>query len=210
MPNAEANIINLQYPVIMMDNETIRFPQANPINTVIFEQVFKNHFKSLHGYAISIVKDETSAEEIVQNVFYKLWEKREKLEIRQSLKAYLYSAVYNESINYLKHVKVEAAYQKHETITNNGLENRSDPAAHKELQLKIDGAINELPEKCRTIFQLSRFEDMKYRAIAAHLGISVKTVETQMGKALRQLRSKLSEFLPVVWLILISIQNLIQ
>ena len=84
----------------------------------------------------------------------------------------------------------------------------ADQVALKELQQKIDKSINELPEQCRAIFQMSRFEDLKYRDIAAKLGISVKTVENQMGKALRTLRTKLAEFLPVLILLFVNVLNM--
>jgi len=167
----------------------------------LFEKVFKCYFKSLHLYACTIVKNETVAEEMVQNVFYKLWEKKEQIPDTQSVAAYLYRAVHNESLNYLKHAKVKAAY--HAYAVSNAIDHdAADPAAIKELEQKIEAALQELPEQCRTIFQLSRFEDMKYREIADTLGISVKTVESQMGKALKILRMKLVEFLPAILMLL--------
>ena len=170
-----------------------------------FEDVFRSHFKCLHSYACSIVKNEAAAEEIVQNVFFKLWEKKEQINISVSITAYLYRAVYNDSINFLKHSKVRADYQAHAVSSNKDHDRASDPAAIKELQQKIHTALNELPEQCRTIFQLSRYEDMTYRDIAARLGISIKTVENHMGKALRVLRSKLTEFLPILCILFINV-----
>src|ERR1700735_5411462 len=79
----------------------------------LFEQVFKSHFKSLHSYACTIMRDPVMAEEIVQNMFVKLWEKKEDITIRENISVYLYRAVHNESINYLRHLKVRSAYQSH-------------------------------------------------------------------------------------------------
>lgn len=164
-----------------------------------FEQVFKSHFKSLHAYAFTILKDEIQAEEIVQQVFFKLWDRAESLSITGSVTAYLYRAVHNESLNYIKHLKVRSEHRLHVAYS---MKNQADHASKKvlnsELEKKLHEAMEELPEQCRTIFQLSRFEEMKYREIADRLDISVKTVENQMGKALRLLRIKLVDFLPIL------------
>ena len=164
-----------------------------------FEDVFKTHFKALHSYAYTILKDDVLAEEMVQNVFFKLWEKKEQLEIQSSLKAYLYKAVYHESLNYLKHQKVKSVHQAYAMhLTPHTGNHAEKKLLQGELEKKLQMAINELPEQCRTIFQLSRFEELKYREIADTLGLSIKTVENQMGKALKILRLKLVEFLPTI------------
>lgn len=166
-------------------------------NEQVFEQVFKEHFKSLHAYAFTILKDEAMAEEIVQNVFFKLWDKREQTMIQSSLKAYLYRSVHNESLNYLKHRQVKNIYHTY-TMRQQRDQSEWSPETGidgKELDERIRKALNELPEQCRTIFQLSRFEELKYREIAEKLELSVKTVENQMSKALQLLRLKLADFL---------------
>lgn len=177
----------------------------NTDTTVQFEQVFKEHFKRLHAYASTILKDADDAEEMVQNVFFKLWEKREKLEELQSVAAYLYRAVHNECMNFLKHEKVKAAYEAHAVHNGNISSAAEDTAGKKELEKRVQSALNDLPEQCRTIFQMSRFEELKYREIADRLGLSVKTVENQMGKALKILRTKLSDYITVVGLLLITL-----
>ena len=166
-----------------------------------FEQVFKNHYKNLHGYAFAILKDEVMAEEMVQNVFYKLWERHHNLSITGSLSAYLYRAVHNESLNFLKHQKVRAEHRLYvshrgESVTATA----SGKLQAKELESKLGAALNELPEQCRTVFQMSRFEELRYREIAERLNISVKTVENHMGKALRILREKLVDFLVLIFI----------
>ena len=169
----------------------------------VFEEVFKTHFKALHSYAYTILKDDVIAEEMVQNVFFKVWDKKVQADIETSLKAYLYRAVYHESLNYLKHQKVKSAHQVYAMhSTEHSVNLAEKKLLHKELESKLQSAINDLPEQCRTIFQLSRFEQLKYREIADTLGLSIKTVENQMGKALKILRLKLVEFLPtVIWFI---------
>lgn len=179
------------------------------ISETAFEQVFKSHFKSLHAYACTILKEEAMAEEMVQQVFFKLWEKKEQVNIQQSIHAYLYRAVYNECLNYLKHQKVKKAHQSHTLHTADAAsEQASRKLAAKELEAKIAEALNQLPEQCRTIFQMSRFEELKYREIADRLNLSVKTIENQMGKALKIMRMQLIEYLPALWALLISITTL--
>jgi RNA polymerase sigma-70 factor, ECF subfamily len=188
------------YMAVFMENDLTR-PQTVIAAATDFETIFKTHFKGLHAYACTIIKDEMAAEDIVQNTFFKLWEKNE-LHKLQSPAAYLYRAVYNESLNYLKHAKVKQAYQTFVSKSMEHNESAAGRASLRELQEKLDTALNDLPQQCRTIFQMSRFEELKYREIADRLGLSVKTVENQMGKALKLLRLKLVDFLPVLLILL--------
>lgn len=195
--------------LISMQNDKAGSHSAGRESSALFESVFKTHFKNLYIYACSIVKDDIMAEEVVQNVFYKLWEKKEQIHVQQSIKSYLYRAVHNESVNYLRHVKVRANYQAHAAQTNKDNGYMHDNATLKELQQKIDIALGELPEQCRTIFQLSRYEELNYREIADKLDISISTVKNQVGKALRVLRSKLSEFLPLIIFFIVYLKKLV-
>ncbi len=168
----------------------------------LFERVFKAHFKALHAYAFTFVKDNAVAEDMVQNIFLRLWNKADEISITQSFTAYLYRCVYNECLNYLRHEKVKAAhetYLKHNTRPSG--EPTPEEVTYQELKHQLSEALQTLPEGCRTIFQLSRFESLKYREIADKLGLSVKTVENQMGKALRILRVRLIDFLPLMLLL---------
>jgi RNA polymerase sigma-70 factor (ECF subfamily) len=206
---AQAAVYGAQ--LIRMDNtDSYLIESLVQQDEAAFEQVFKTHFKNLHAYACTILKEETAAEEVVQQVFVKLWERSKGLSISGSVAAYLYRAVYNESLNHLKHQKVQSHYQQH---IHHTMKNENDAAGKKlslkELEDKLSKALNELPEQCRTIFQLSRFEELRYREIADRLGISVKTVENQMGKALKILRTKLVEFLPFTVFFLLKLSNII-
>lgn len=178
---------------ILTGNETTRLSY----NDAAFEQLFKAHFKALHAYASMMLHQDSHAEEIVQGMFLKLWEKRGNLDVQTSVKAYLYKCVHNDCLNYINHKKIQLKYQDHAVFTMNGQAGKtSDKIELDELQLRLREALNELPEQCRTIFQMSRFEELKYREIADQLGLSVKTIENQMGKALKILRIKLVDFLP--------------
>jgi RNA polymerase sigma-70 factor (ECF subfamily) len=168
-----------------------------------FEVLFKEHYKGLHAYATTITKDEEGAEDIVQNTFVKLWKMWEAGQIPESPAAYLYKSIYHESLNVLKHNKVKMAHEQY-TLHTSSDQSLSSGTQLRELESKLDAALQDLPEQCRTIFQLSRFEELKYREIAERLGLSVKTIEAQIGKALRILRLKLADHLPaaLVWLLL--------
>lgn len=174
-----------------------------------YETTYKELYKPLFIYALGILNSQASAEEIVQNVFMRLWEKKETIEIQTSLKAYLYKAVHNQSLNAIKHNKVVQQYEIHlsHTMTHKESDSVERDAAHKQLQGRLRKALSELPEQCRTVFQMSRFEDLKYKEIAEQLSISPKTVENHMGKALKLLRGKLADYLVSITAILIYISK---
>jgi RNA polymerase sigma-70 factor (ECF subfamily) len=189
--------------------------QLHPSNTPTlvdeesFEAVFKTYFKALHAYAMAILKESETAEEIVQSVFLKLWEKRETLEISSSLKAYLYRAVYHESLNHIKHQQVKRKHwdHAHYEMTQGKPEQVGEQIKGQENELyeRFQLALEKLPEKCRMVFNLSRFEELKYQEIADRLEISIKTVEAHMGKALKTLRVELAEFLPLLLIFLLNL-----
>ncbi|HEY8388363.1 MAG TPA: RNA polymerase sigma-70 factor [Parasegetibacter sp.] len=185
------------------DQETIKL--LGERNEKAFERVFKTYYKDLHAYAFTILRDDMAAEEMVQNVFYKIWEKLPSLNFSGSVAAYLYKAVHNESLNYLKHLKVRQAYHTYTTYLRVTGEQAERKLVLSELESRLSDALNELPEQCRTIFQMSRFEELRYTDIAGRLKISVKTVENQMGKALKRLRHSLADYLPHLILILLNI-----
>lgn len=166
-----------------------------------FEQVFRQHYQPLCNYVFSIIKDLDEAEEVVQTVFYTIWNKRESLEISVSLKSYLYRAAHNDCLNRLKHQKIKKNYAGDYLKTaEHATEDASKTLQAKELNKKIQEAIDALPEQCRIVFKLSRFENLKYSEIAAQLDISVKTVENHMGKALKVLRERLKDYLPLLFI----------
>ena len=170
-----------------------------PGEEAAFKALFGEHYKGMYSYACIILKDEEEAEEIVQNIFVRIWEKQTAIRIETSLKAYLYRTVYNDCMNHIKHRAVVLKFQKEKThVMKNETGSAEEKITSTELNEQLSNALHELPEQCRTVFQLSRFEDLKYREIAMQLNISEKTVENQMGKALKLLRMKLVEFLPLI------------
>lgn len=134
------------------------------------------------------------AEDLVQQAFVKLWEYRGRLDVSWSLKAYLYKTVHNACLNRLRAGKVRSKYLDYNAQQLNDMYTPPDDTS-PELLERFQRAMEALPPQCRHIFELSRFETLKYREIADQLGISIKTVETQMGKALRLMRTQLADYL---------------
>jgi RNA polymerase sigma-70 factor (ECF subfamily) len=172
-------------------------------NQIAFEMIFKTYYKPLCHYAHSFLNDKNEAEEVVQTTFIKIWEKKNELSVQSSLKAYLYSMVRNGCLNVIKHEKVKQLHAKwHVQETERSRDLVEEKVLSNDLESKIYLAMKALPEQCRLVFQLSRFEELKYQEIADQLQISVKTVENQMGKALKIMRVQLKEYLPLYLLFL--------
>jgi RNA polymerase sigma-70 factor (ECF subfamily) len=170
-----------------------------------FEMVFRDYYKPLVRYGTTFLKDSDEAEDIVQQVFVSLWEKRTQLDIHTSIRAVLYKSVQNACLNKIKHLKIRNNYTE-ELKATVAYEDSSDPAQVNELNERIRVAMETMPEQCGRIFKMSRFEQLRYQEIADQLGLSVKTVENQMGKALKIVREELKDYLPL--LILFFIQTL--
>lgn len=159
-----------------------------------FESLFRSSYVSLVRYARTLVKDQDAAEEIVQDLFYRLWRNKEKLEIESSLNGYLYRAVHNLCLHYIDHNLVVERYAREMAFrTEESPESPADIVSYRELQAKIARILERLPEKCGKIFCMSRFEGLKYSEIAERLSVSVKTVEANMGRALKEFRKALAE-----------------
>ncbi|NQV02761.1 MAG: RNA polymerase sigma-70 factor [Bacteroidia bacterium] len=174
---------------------------ANTLDITTFERLFKEEFKGLVVFAIQYVKDYEAAREIVQEAFIGLWDKRGKIDPSRQVKSYLSTTVRNRSLNYLRdNKKFDTRVLTRENLYPLASYEQADRLVEKELKENIQEAISELPEKCREVFLLSRNEHLKYQAIADQLQISVKTVETQMSKALQHLRIRLKEYLIVILL----------
>jgi RNA polymerase sigma-70 factor (ECF subfamily) len=171
-----------------------------------FEELFRTYFAPLCSFAQKYVGDAGDAKDIIHQVFIGLWHKRDDVDLTTSLKSYLFTGVHNRCLNYIRDRKklVQFDAPQHESELGGYLESR-DYLEASETEAQINRALDELPEKCREIFMLNRFDQLKYREIAAKLNISVKTVETQMSRALKVLREKLSDLVTVLIIYFINI-----
>lgn len=154
-----------------------------------FQALYEEYFNALCGVAFRIIRERVTAREIVQDAFVDLWQKGNWQELK-SVKAYLHVAVYNRAI---------AAYHRQKRFTSEGsipelTVDQGSPMEQVELETRIHDGIQRLPDQCRTIFLLSREAELTYNQIAEHLGLSVKTVERQMGIALKKMRECLAQY----------------
>ena len=159
-----------------------------------FENLFRESYRPLTAYAFRFVNDLPTAENMVQDVYLKLWQNRHQLMITTSLIHYLFRSVRNQSLNYLDKAKVRSEYLRMQIERKHDNEDYS--AFYPEIGLldKIETAINALPVKRQEIFRLAREEGLKYQEIADRLNLSIKTVEAQMTLALKQLRESLKVY----------------
>ena len=175
-------------------NEKDLFYQLKQGDEIAFEKIFHNYYAPLCVFANQFLNDDEKAEEIVQDLFVNIWGKRQYLQIDSSLKNYLFRSVKNQCLNHFQHVKIKEKYA--EKVKEDFEQEIHEPDFFIEtgLKKKIEESIESLPEKRRQIFKLSRDEGLKYKEIAERLDLSIKTVETQMGLALKQLREKLKDY----------------
>ncbi|MCW3807508.1 RNA polymerase sigma-70 factor [Plebeiibacterium marinum] len=165
-----------------------------------FELLYRKYFRRLCAFANKYLHDYEVTQEVVQDVFYTIWEKREHLDADKSILSFLFQSAKNKSIHILEHSKVKNKYKEvlKYAYSQGDYFDVQDSMLAKELEAKLGEIIESLPEKCRKIFLLSRQEGKKYKEIAEELDISVKTVETQMSRALKVFRTELKDYLSVV------------
>lgn len=172
--------------------------------------IFDRYYKYLVVTAFKVLNDDHQARDIVQDVFFSFWKKRTELDINISLKAYLRRAVVNRCIDFLRSKKRKGT-DVEISDSNQPTDQFSiqDTLEVNDLQTALQAGIDGLPERCRQVFSLSRFEDMSHKEIAAKLDISVKTIENQMTKALKILRNVLQNYQAIIaWLLAIFSKNL--
>jgi RNA polymerase sigma-70 factor (ECF subfamily) len=169
-----------------------------------FRNIFREYYQPLCHLSIHYLEDEDESKGVVQEAFVKLWEIRHEINPDSNLRNFLYTLVKNNCLNILKHRQIllkhhekirwmEMHYQ-YESLSRMG----DDYLEFDELKEKIDRAIHNLPEHCRVVFEMSRFEELKNREIADKLGVTQKTVEAHLTKALKILRNELKDYLPVI------------
>jgi RNA polymerase sigma-70 factor (ECF subfamily) len=166
-----------------------------------FSELFDKYYSALCMFANKYLQDMDLSRSLVQQVFIDLWMKRQKIAISTSVKSYLYTTVKNRCIDVLR--KSKATTEISESVENLRQTPFHDLIEEAELNDRINASINQLPEKCSEVFLLCRFEGLKYSEIAEKLGVSVKTVEMQMGIALKKLRDSLSDYQTINLLIFI-------
>ena len=187
-----------------------KFPKpAFRLDEPAFEIFFKQQFASCCAFCQARFGFDTAvAKDVVHTAFIKLWETRHTISIEASIKSYLFRIVVNASLDFIRHEKTKQKYSRF-FVENNAEaydETDTNTTDFKQLAQDIQAAISELPDQMRTVFELSRYEELKYSAIAERLGISVKTVETQMSRALVKLRQKLGHYLLLLCLFLLPIK----
>jgi RNA polymerase sigma-70 factor, ECF subfamily len=161
------------------------------------EEAFKACYPGMCSFVRAHVGSAETAEDLVQDVFMRVWQTRERLDVNGSLRSLLYRSAHNAALNYLKHRNVESRWARSVTASPppTPRDTEDDPAATEELRAAIADCLAALPERCRLVFVMNRHQGLTYNEIAVSLGISIKTVETQMGRALKALRAKLAVFL---------------
>lgn len=175
------------------DKELVEFLHQNDETAI--ERIFKQYYSYICSAVYKIIPDPNLTEDLAQDVFYELWRKREKIEINSSLKAYLKRAAINKALNYIRSKKMKFDSDDDAAVINIAVSSSEGSYEAMELQEIINAVIDTLPEKCRIVFMMSRFEEMSYKEIAAKLEISIKTVENQISKALKILKREVNPYL---------------
>jgi RNA polymerase sigma-70 factor (ECF subfamily) len=172
-----------------------------------FRECFEANFEGLFVYAFTLVKDRAEAKDIVQSSYIKLWEKRSNVNEEISARAFLYKVVYRLGLNTIRNKKLrDRHHQKLKTVAPS---QTSYPAEEKELKNKMQEVVQALPDRCREIFIKVRIEGMRYREVAGELGISEKTVETQMLRAMKYIRTQFRNTIITLALLLSEIVNML-
>ena len=170
-----------------------------------FEQIFKANYNELAGFCSQFVGDHDKSQSLAQEAFINLWLNREKVRNLNGIRSFLYTCAKSVCLNYIRHKKVISKYedrclQDKEDLLNREVLESFDFYSFEfsELEELIRRSVEELPERCRQTFIMSRFEGRKNKEIADELGISVKTVEATLTRSLKILKSKLSDYLPAI------------
>jgi len=161
-----------------------------------FSEIFSTYYKDLVYFAFSFLRDASSAEDVVQETFIKLWEECHNLEIKVSLRSYLLKTIHNRCLDIYRHKKIIDAHEEYIKIQNLIFDNDTEGyILRSEMAERIDMALAIMPENIREAYELNRNKGLKYREIALKLNVSVRTVEERISKALEILRNNLSEFI---------------
>lgn len=177
----------------MDDRELLKRIQAG--DNGAYDSVFRSWYPTLARVATALLQDPDAAEEVAQDVMVELWRRRNMIDADISLRAYLLRSIRNRSLNHLRHLKVRRQTEADVEALYHEPTGSDQPIVAKEIGVALQRAMRELPPRCREVFELSRAHGLRYAEIAAALDISQKTVEAQIGKALRILRERLGPWL---------------
>jgi RNA polymerase sigma-70 factor, ECF subfamily len=172
-----------------------KLPEYHTLDKAQFERLFKTHYAPLCHFANQYINDFDAAQDIAQKVFINLWETRDTIDPQKSVKSYLYTSVKNRCLNYIRDNKKYRSRVLDIELGDIDIAFEEPDSGAAELEAKIAEAMQALPEKCRLVFEMSRFQDKKYKDIADELGLSVKTVEAHMSKALKTLKDSLKDYI---------------
>lgn len=187
----------------MLNNEEkFLLSELNKGNKDVFSLLFKKYYKDLVLFAGNILQDKERCEDIVQDIFVKLWENRNTLAIETSLKSFLLKSVKNGCLDELRHRKTIKEYETYVLAYSERVLNTGDYVLYSNLKSHLDKALEKLPEVCREAFVMNRFEGLKYREISEKLEVSERTVEVRIGKAIGLLRIYLKDFLITIFIII--------
>ncbi|MBT34566.1 MAG: RNA polymerase sigma-70 factor [Thalassobius sp.] len=167
-----------------------------------FLEIYQRYWARLYKYAYNVIQNQPACEDIIQEIFLDLWNRRKELLI-SNLQAYLYKSVKFQIFKYLRKNEIE---QKHLSLINKiqFVNNTEEYINVEELEQLLDKSISQLPEKCREIFYMSRFEQKSYQEIAQKLNISTQTVKNQVSKALKFIRASINSFIIILYILLNS------
>lgn len=172
-----------------------------------FEQVYRYYFPRLSYFSRQYLSDAEASKNVVQDVFTELWDKRNTLRSDTNLNAWLFTVTKNKSLKTISHLKSQQNYDNYIRIRLLDVNYKSlaefdtSNLVFEELQSQIQLALDKLPPACRKVFEMSRFEDKKNKEIAEELNLSIKTVEAQISKALRSLKTDLKDYLPLFYIL---------
>jgi RNA polymerase sigma-70 factor, ECF subfamily len=184
-------------------HENILIEGLHEGNEKIFDYLFHLYYSGMVVYVMKFVPERIIAEDIVQDFFVRLWISRQSLVIKQSIKSYFYTSIKNRCIDYIRHQQVINKAEKDLAEQFETTHDERDLLIESELYNYINLALEKLPPACREIFIMSRFDGLKMSEIAERKGISVRTVEGHIGKALRIMRKELEPYLPAALIITI-------
>jgi RNA polymerase sigma-70 factor (ECF subfamily) len=175
------------------DREILERFQAR--DATAFDFAFRAYYAQLVSVGLGVLGERAAAEDVAQDVLLELWRRRENIVLETSLRAYLVRATRNRALNHIRHERV-ARVADPEAVGRTEAPAADRDLLEQELDVAVGQAVRELPARCREVFELSRVHALTYAEIAQVLGISIKTVEAQMGKALRALRDRLAPWFP--------------